>query len=133
MGRQTISVNSKILLAMLLAGDMPMRFNGRLLTSPQYPWLRSDRRLLRMLRYLHHKGYVVWEDTAATRLIKITSQGKLKSLLDAFDVDMSKKWDGKWRVVVYDIPEATSALRFQLIHQLHHLRFKKLQASVYIS
>ena len=132
MGKKTLTVSSSILLTMLLAGDMLLQHNGRALLARQYPWLRSDRHLLRMLRYLYNKGYITWEDKNAKRLVRLTEQGKLKALLDAFDTEKPKKWDKKWRVVVYDIPESVSALRFQLLHQLRQLGFRKLQASVYI-
>ncbi len=133
MGKHTLTISSKVLLTMLLAGDMLLQLNGRTFLARQYPWFKSDRRFVRMLRYLYRKGYITWEDKEAKRLVSLTKQGKLKVLLDLFDVEKQTKWDGKWRVVVYDIPQAAAELRFVLIHQLHRLSFRKLQASVYIS
>ena len=43
------------------------------------------------------------------------------------------KWDGKWRMVIFDIPEEASNERDQLRRLLLLNNFCKLQASVYIS
>jgi phenylacetic acid degradation operon negative regulatory protein len=44
-----------------------------------------------------------------------------------------KKWDGKWRQVVFDIPEEIRIEREKLRHKLLSLGFGKLQRSVYIA
>lgn len=50
---------------------------------------------------------------------------KRKKLID-------KKWDGKYRVVVFDIPEKQSDARDWLRSELYLLNYKKLQKSVFI-
>jgi phenylacetic acid degradation operon negative regulatory protein len=44
-----------------------------------------------------------------------------------------KKWDGRWRIVFYDIPEENKVLRQQLQGKLKELGFGMIQESVYIS
>lgn len=44
----------------------------------------------------------------------------------------NKTWDGKWRVVSYDIPESLSDLRRQVRSVLKRAGFIKLQNSVWI-
>ena len=44
-----------------------------------------------------------------------------------------KKWDGWWRVVIFDIPEKESGLRKALVIKLKSLGFGMWQKSVYIS
>ena len=44
----------------------------------------------------------------------------------------TQKWDGKWRVVAFDIPERHSSLRDKLRSILKRAGFEKLQHSVWI-
>lgn len=43
-----------------------------------------------------------------------------------------KKWDKKWRVVVFDIPESRRPLRNSLRAHLVHIGFQRLQNSVWV-
>lgn len=45
---------------------------------------------------------------------------------------VSKKWDGKYRVVIFDIPEKESKKRSWLRQELYLLGYQKLQKSVFI-
>ncbi len=45
---------------------------------------------------------------------------------------INKKWDGKYRVVIFDIPEKQSDARDWLRSELYLLNYKKLQKSVFI-
>lgn len=54
-----------------------------------------------------------------------------KSILDFNKVN--GKWDGVWRVVVFDIPEENRRIRNALRLGLKMLEFKQLQKSVWIS
>ena len=44
-----------------------------------------------------------------------------------------KRWDGKWRLVIFDIPESSREKRDHLRYLLKQNKFCKLQASVFIS
>ena len=44
-----------------------------------------------------------------------------------------KKWDGKWRIVIFDIPEKDRRFRSILREHLFNLEFRKLQQSVFVS
>jgi len=43
-----------------------------------------------------------------------------------------KKWDGKWRIVVFDIPEKKKGVRNALRRKLKELGFYELQKSVFV-
>ncbi|KKU67192.1 MAG: Transcriptional regulator, PaaX family [Parcubacteria group bacterium GW2011_GWA2_47_16] len=43
-----------------------------------------------------------------------------------------KKWDGKWRVLIFDIPEKRRRLRNKVRNTLRAVGFKQLQQSVWI-
>lgn len=62
-------------------------------------------------------------------LIKLTDEGK--ALIS--DQSEEKDWDGKWRVVIFDIPEEKRIIRNLFRRNLKKWGFKYLQKSVWIS
>lgn len=46
--------------------------------------------------------------------------------------NLEKQWDGKWRIVMFDIPEKMRKERDWLRFQLLNLKYKSLQESVFI-
>lgn len=68
-------------------------------------------------------------------IVRITKKGQ--SVLRRFSIDLIKikqppKWDGKWRVVIFDIPVKYSKARHALRGKLKDLGFVLLQKSVFI-
>lgn len=88
------------------------------------------------LSYLKQKGYVDFEKIDdITYRIKITDQGLALVLNDAFRLDkMYKniKWDGRWRVVFFDIPEKHKPARDSFRLKLIDMGFRKIQDSVFV-
>ncbi|PIS21435.1 hypothetical protein COT51_02810 [candidate division WWE3 bacterium CG08_land_8_20_14_0_20_41_15] len=64
---------------------------------------------------------------------KITNQGKLKINKKFRLNDINRKWDKKWRILIFDIPEKSRTARNILRHKLSSLGFGLLQKSVWIS
>lgn len=62
-------------------------------------------------------------------LLKLTEAGK--DLIN--NQSEEKKWDGKWRVVIFDIPEEKRIIRNLFRRNLKKWGFKHLQKSVWIS
>lgn len=61
-------------------------------------------------------------------------QAKRLSLLgNSIKFKIPEKWDGKWRLVIFDIPEKDRLFRRILREHLWELKFYKLQQSVFIS
>lgn len=65
--------------------------------------------------------------------MQITKKGELKILMAKAGVIRPTKWDGKWRLIVFDIPEESSILRDRFRKLLKSYGFKMMQASVFIS
>ncbi len=68
----------------------------------------------------------------------LTAEGKkIAHQLDLFGSVKTfikpKKWDGKWRIVIFDIPENDRVFRDILRKHLYTLEFKQLQQSVFVS
>ncbi len=61
-------------------------------------------------------------------------EAKILSLLgSSINFKKPKRWDGKWRLVLFDIPEKDRLFRDILREHLRTLKFLKLQHSVFIS
>lgn len=68
----------------------------------------------------------------------LTADGKkqarsLSLLGNSINFKKPKSWDGKWRIVLFDIPEKDRLFRTVLREHLYALKFLKLQNSVFVS
>lgn len=68
-------------------------------------------------------------------VVKLTKEGKNKVLKFKFQdlvIEKQKKWDKKWRMVIFDIPEKFKRGRTELAYKLRQMGFVALQRSVWI-
>lgn len=74
------------------------------------------------------------KNTDGTITFVITDKGKLKALTYRFEeMQIDKKsWDGKWRMVAFDIPEKYRWGRDSLREKIKKLGFYELQKSIFI-
>lgn len=67
--------------------------------------------------------------------VKFTKKGKaryLKYKLEEMQIPKPENWDGKWRIVIFDIPNNKKQARDALRRKLKELRFCQLQKSVFV-
>jgi hypothetical protein len=67
--------------------------------------------------------------------VKLTNQGRkrlVKMSLESVSIKKPKKWDGKWRIVFFDIPVEFDAARGALRYKMKEMGFKQFQKSVWI-
>ncbi len=98
----------------------------------QYSFTRSIKSLSRE-KLLEEKKF-----PNGTIKLVLTKEGefqakKLKLLGNSINFKKPKKWDGKWRLVIFDIPERDRLFRSILREHLQKLDFLKLQNSVFVS
>ena len=99
-------------------------------------WDNIDRkRIYEAIRRLNRKRLVELMEKDSRLYIKITNNGK--QLIKNFDYDnlqlpKSKKWDKKWRLVVFDIPNKKRRERQAFSMKLKEIGFYPLQESVFI-
>ena len=64
----------------------------------------------------------------------LTDKGRIKTLNYHFQKMKVEKapWDGKWRVVIFDIPETLKKARDALRNRLKSCGFQELQKSVFV-
>lgn len=69
------------------------------------------------------------------QIYRFTENGKVvakKFLLETLQIDAPVRWDGKWRIVVFDIPEKYKRARRALYFKLREMDFYPLQKSVWV-
>jgi len=131
----------KILL--LLFGGIALGLSGspkksfQILDSIAKEWKEIDRRILkRAIKKLYESKLIKEkENPDGSVTLVLTDKGKQKALtydLDKMEIKKSKQWDGKWRVVLFDIPEKIKGAREAIRHHLKNLGFFEFQKSVFI-
>lgn len=102
------------------------------------PFMKSRRlnkdQVNRTLRTLEHNRLISITEEAGKTVIKLTKNGREKLLkYKLADMKMTKpgKWDRKWRLVIFDIPEDFKTNRTVFVYKLKELGFLPLQKSVW--
>mgnify|MGYP001578250326 CR=1 FL=1 len=81
------------------------------------------------------KGYVVWIEKDGKKFLRITTAGRKMFAFEQAKVALQKqkmKWDGRWRMVVFDIPERRKSVRFRLCAVMREIGFIRMQNSVWV-
>ena len=84
---------------------------------------------------LHRQGLIEFKRDGEKKYIILSKKGDARLLLHQSlspKDRLSQRWDGKWRVVIFDIKEATRATRDRLREELVDIGFVKVQNSVWI-
>jgi CRISPR-associated endonuclease Cas2 len=84
---------------------------------------------------LKQQGLIKFEKKSGKTFVRLTKKGKeklLKYQLQEIKIKKPKKWDGKWRVVIFDIKEQRRYIRDGLREELINLGFLRLQNSVWV-
>lgn len=91
--------------------------------------------VLRTARRLYRKGLVRVSETKTGYKVEITKKGKIEILkfdLNTLEIEKPDQWDGKWRIVFFDIPEKFKKQRDFLCRKLKTMNFYQIQESVFI-
>jgi len=88
------------------------------------------------IRISSSKGYITYEKIdEITHRIKITEKGRkmlLKSAAERMKIKETKRWDGIWRIVIFDIPKKHNSIRELLRDRLKKMGMRQLQESVFV-
>ncbi len=130
--KESTLVNS-LLFALYAAGEVlslvmsPYEWRRRALYGSTFSSYKSN------IYQLKRRGLINFVQKDGKKFLKLTKKGELEILLAKAKIPATGKWDGKWRIVIFDIPEKTKLERNQLRGLLKKNGFRKLQASVYVS
>lgn len=100
------------------------------------PWQKFEPRYLKnKLKELKEEKLVTIEEENGKEVVKISQEGKRylkKRELDNLKIKKPKKWDKKWRMVMFDIPDDLKKAREYFRGDLERLGLIAVQESVYI-
>lgn len=89
--------------------------------------------LRRRLYRLHEQGFVEKHGKGSSSRYEIRKKGieRLENLTLRTN-SAPRSWDGRWRIVIFDVPEETRLARDHIRRLLKELGFRQLQRSVWI-
>lgn len=124
-------VGGLITIASLASPSLPFQILKRVLEGKKY----SRRKATNTFYYLKKKGFIELQKQGYDIHIALTKAGKKRAgkyQVDDLYIQKPKQWDGKWRVVLFDIPNASNVIRNVFRAKLKELGFAPLQKSAWI-
>lgn len=107
-------------------GDAYLRYQNR---------RQKNREMRSILRYMHRQALITIDENDNEYTVSITDKGRHRLVRFQFEnlnIPPPQKWDEKWRIVLFDIPERHGAARRALTEALNRAGFKLLQRSVWV-
>ena len=109
----------------------------RIIKSASKEWKNINHRTLResIKRLYQSKVIRCIENSDGLLMLELTDEGKKRVLRyhpSKMKIKKPIKWDGLWRLVIFDIPESMKRERMALAGMLRRLDFYPLQRSVFI-
>jgi len=116
------------------ADTLTMRPTWRNLNDPFEVWANRNG-LARRLRYMEQEKLVERHPTAELgRVVRLTATGRLAALGGRDPAERwARAWDGRWRLVLFDLPSKKRELRMRWWRHLRSAGFGFLQNSVWIT
>lgn len=81
------------------------------------------------------KGYANWMEKEGKKFLRITPKGRKALAFEQAKIalkNQKKRWDGRWRMIAFDIPERRRGVRFRLRVVMSDIGFVRLQDSVWV-
>ena len=107
------------------------------LRNPIFEKYRHDRnreKFKKLVYYAKTRGYIKVKNLEGKKAIILTKEGLNKALKASFIMeDKKKRSDGKWTMLIFDVPEEYKKSRDLLRSILHNLGYKIFQKSVWIT
>lgn len=92
----------------------------------------KEREIRKTLTYMRKHNLIKGDYKHGLLITKKGRKRAIKSDLDKLKISAPMKWDKKWRLVLFDIPEAKKSGRLALTRKIKQLGFRQLQKSVWI-
>lgn len=93
-------------------------------------------RLRYILHRLHRQKLIEVSEENDYSVVQLTRKGKLQTLkykLDEMTLEKPRQWDGRWRLIIYDITKFKRRQQAAFRRMLKKLHMLPLQKSVYLS
>lgn len=93
---------------------------------------KREREYRRTLNYMHQRQLVRGDYEHGLEITDKARARLEKAAIDTLKIEAPKRWDRRWRMIFYDIPERHKASRDQLAFKLRQIGCQQLQRSVWI-
>ena len=94
---------------------------------------QEKKQFAQFINYLKSRGYIKIKNLEGKTGILLTKKGEEKALKSRFKfAEKKKRKDGKWIMVIFDIPEKKKSTRNSFRKTLQWLGYQKLQKSIWI-
>lgn len=115
----------------LIAPQLPHKILEQYLKDKEF----QQRRLRNDIEYLKRRGLIKKVKDQNTLILRLTDEGKKQAIFSqALDpIVPSTKWDKKWHLLIFDIPEKYRAKRGRITEILLSVGCIQVQQSVYLS
>lgn len=135
------SVKKKILLliyaGVALGAAKSMGKQWSIIGEVSKEWKKINRiSLKRGLDSLYNAKLIDLKPKGNSFQIILSSEGRKLSAkfnLETLKIEKQKNWDGKWRIVMFDVPEKIKKVRDALRFHFKHIGLVEYQKSVFIS
>ncbi|MBI2041895.1 MAG: hypothetical protein HYT20_02675 [Candidatus Nealsonbacteria bacterium] len=120
--------------AVALAATSPY-FLTNILRSHKYLKKYPKQRVANTFSRLRRDGLIEIQRRGSQICINLTQEGKKKAgiyQINSLSIKEPKRWDGKWRLVIFDISELKKTMREAFRGKLKELGFIVMQKSVWI-
>jgi len=101
-----------------------------------YRKFKNRREFNKLIYYLKKNNFIKVESLKGRRALLLTKEGKNKAIKASFKIEDSKRKnrkDGKWIMIIFDIPQNRKRDRSLLRSVLKNLGYKLFQQSVWIT
>src|SRR3989344_3565763 len=106
------------------------------LENPIFKKYKKDKhkkRFSNLIFYLKSNGYIKIKSLEGKKAIMITKEGLGKALKASFKIEgKQNRGDGKWVMLIFDVPEKHKKSRELLRSVLYNLGYKMFQKSVWV-
>lgn len=99
----------------------------------KYRQEKGRKRFNKLVYYLKVKGYIRSENLKNKNALILTKNGVDRALRASFKINKPKRKDGKWIMLIFDIPEKYKKDKYLMRSILQNLGYKMFQKSVWIS
>ena len=113
----------------------PMALRPLLRVLSKKSGAKRNEGFIKSLGYLKRERLVSIAEKGGHQILSLSEKGKKRVLtfnLETMVIKKTKRWDGHWRIVIFDIPEARKPGREALRNKLKQLGFYQLQKSCFI-
>lgn len=96
---------------------------------------RDRYRVKQAIRGLQKRNMIRLVNRNGHEVVEITKDGKRRVLdydLENMQLKTNMKWDGKWRIVMFDIPQSKKRVRDAVSYRIKEIGMYPMQKSVFI-